>query len=774
MKRNCPKLKNSGNGNRNGPTQGRAYALGGRDASPDPNVITGTFLLNDRYTKILFDTELADGKIIGVNTIIRGCTLNFMNHPFNIDLMPVPLGSFDVIIGMDWLTKYHGVIICDEKIVRVPFGREMLIFQGNGNNQRGESRLNIISCTKAQEYLSKGCDVFLAHVTTKEAKDKSEGKRLEDVPIVRDFPEVFPEDLPGIPPARQVEFQIDLVPGVAPVARAPYRLAPSEMKELAEQLQELSDKGFIRPSSSPWGAPVLFVKKKDGSFRMCIDYRELNKLTVKNRYPLPRIDDLFDQLQGSSVYSKIDLRSGYHQLRVREEDIPKTAFRTRYGHYEFQVMPFGLTNASAQVAKARYWKIPICNDDDEDDTIAIKPILPTMEPDNSISMGDEHLSTIPEKEESSVEDLVPILSESEGISDNMCDVPFCENSTPLEALKDHSEIFINSNDDYSSNDDDPLYSEDIDYVDASPPDSELVSLEEVKDFDPENGEIDTDILLTIKDDILREKLLNINLLIAKIEALKDNPTPSSDFVTKSPSTSPNSFLEETNISYNSLPESETFCFNLEEKSSGNPTSYTDLSLPDYEAFFCDSEPDSGDFTMDVVEDIFDNPTREPRVHVPNVLPTHPTLHLDSDFTLSSDSLGSDLVVSFPSGTRNKIFDPGIFIEVQSKRFLSPNEFSISFIRDPLSPVFDTLLPFSSKNDEKVFNPGSLSSNEEKSPHLLSHRGFNTSKIIFDFSESSMMIYGEDIPILDVPIASDFEASRARGFVLRSLELQSLA
>ncbi|GJR07663.1 putative reverse transcriptase domain-containing protein [Tanacetum coccineum] len=270
-----------------------------------------------------------------------------MNHPFNIDLMPVPLGSFDVIIGMDWLTKYHGVIICDEKIVRVPFGREMLIFQGNGNNKRGESRLNIISCTKAQEYLSKGCDVFLAHVTTKEAKDKSEGKRLEDVPIVRDFPEVFPEDLPGIPPARQVEFQIDLVPGAAPVARAPYRLAPSEMKELAEQLQELSDKGFIRPSSSPWGAPVLFVKKKDGSFRMCIDYRELNKLTVKNRYPLPRIDDLFDQLQGSSVYSKIDLRSGYHQLRVREEDIPKTAFRTRYGHYEFQVMPFGLTNAPA-------------------------------------------------------------------------------------------------------------------------------------------------------------------------------------------------------------------------------------------------------------------------------------------------------------------------------------------------------------------------------------------------------------------------------------------
>ncbi|GJV81214.1 hypothetical protein Tco_1517084 [Tanacetum coccineum] len=401
--------------------------------------------------------------------------------------------------------------------------------------------------------------------------------------------------------------------------------------------------------------------------------------------------------------------------------------------------------AEEQVAKARYWKIPICNDDDEDDTIAITPVLPTMEPDNSLSMGDEHLSTIPEKEESSVEDLVPIPSESEGISDSMCDVPFCDNSTPLEALKDHSEIFIDSNDDYSSNDDDPLYSEDIDYVDASPPDSELVSLEEVKDF--EDGEIDTDILLTIKDDILREKLLNINLLIAKIEALKDNPTLSSDDVTKSPSTSPNFFLEETNTFDNSFPESDIFCFDMEEKSSGNPTSYTDLSLPDYEALSCDSEPDSGDFTMDVVDDIFDNPTRELYVHVPNVFPTHPSLYLDSDFTLSSDSLRSDLVVSFPSGTRNKIFDPGIFIEVQSKRFLSPNEFSISFIRDPFSPLFDTLLQFSSENEDNVFNPGILASNEEKSPHLLSHRGFKAFQLI---SESPMMISGGDIPILDVP------------------------
>ena len=159
--------------------------------------------------------------------------------------------------------------------------------------------------------------------------------------------DVFPKERLGVPPERQVEFRIDLVPGETPLAKSPYRLAPAEMQELSSQLSELLDKGFIRPSYSPWGAPVLFVKKKDRSFRMCIDYRELNKLTIKNSYPLPRIDDLFDQLQGASYFSKIDLRSGYHQLKVREEDIPKTAFRTRYGHYEFVVMPFGLTNAPA-------------------------------------------------------------------------------------------------------------------------------------------------------------------------------------------------------------------------------------------------------------------------------------------------------------------------------------------------------------------------------------------------------------------------------------------
>ncbi|GJX21117.1 putative reverse transcriptase domain-containing protein [Tanacetum coccineum] len=214
------------------------------------------------------------------------------------------------------VVKIHAVMIVAEKIVRIPWGNETLIVHGDGSRQGNGTRLNIISCTKTHKYLLKGHHVFLASITAKETEDRSGEKRLEDVPIVQDFPEVFPEELPGLPPTRQVEFQIDLMPGVAPVVtRARIDWLPSD-EELSEQLQELSDKGFIRPSSSPWGAPVL-------------------------------IDDLFDQLQGSSVYSKIDLRSGYHQLRVREQDIPKTAFRTRYGHYEFQVMPFGLTNAPA-------------------------------------------------------------------------------------------------------------------------------------------------------------------------------------------------------------------------------------------------------------------------------------------------------------------------------------------------------------------------------------------------------------------------------------------
>ncbi|GJT89312.1 putative reverse transcriptase domain-containing protein [Tanacetum coccineum] len=203
-----------------------------------------------------------------------------------------------------------------EKIVSYIPGNETLIVRGDGSDRGNKTRLNIISCTKTQKYMLKGCLIFWVHVTTKKTEDKSEKKRLEDVSIVQDFPEVFPEDLPGLLPTRQVVFQIDLILGAAPLARAPYRLAPSEMKELSDQLQELSVKGFIRPSSSPWGAPVYLSKK-----------------------------------EGSNVSSKIDLRSGYHQLLAHGEDIPKTAFRTRYGHYKFQVMPFGLTNAPTTEAR---------------------------------------------------------------------------------------------------------------------------------------------------------------------------------------------------------------------------------------------------------------------------------------------------------------------------------------------------------------------------------------------------------------------------------------
>ncbi|GJU58437.1 putative reverse transcriptase domain-containing protein [Tanacetum coccineum] len=359
----CPKRADR----QGGDVRGQAYVVRDAEHNQGPNVVTGTFLLNNRYVTILFDSgadksfvdvrlshlldikpaklntsyevELADGKVVCTNTVLKGCTLNLLDHLFDIDLMPIELGTFDVIIGMDWLVERDAVIMCGKKEVHVPYKNKTLVVKGDS----GASRLKVISCIKARKYIERGFQLFLAQVTKKEPSKT----QLQDVPVIRNFPKVFPDDFLGLPPPQQVEFRIELVPGTAPVARAPYHLALSELKELSDQLKELLEKGFIRPSSSPWEAPVLFVKKKDGSFRMRIDYRELNKLTVKNWYPLPKIDDLFDQLQGSSIYSKIDLRSGYHQLRIREEDIPITAFRTRYGHYEFQVMPFGLTNAPA-------------------------------------------------------------------------------------------------------------------------------------------------------------------------------------------------------------------------------------------------------------------------------------------------------------------------------------------------------------------------------------------------------------------------------------------
>ncbi|GKB89085.1 reverse transcriptase domain-containing protein [Tanacetum coccineum] len=262
--------------------------------------------------------EVAYGKKVEVDRVIRNCKLELGTSQFTIDLIPLGHRSFDVIVGTDWLSEHKAEIVCHEKVVRIP------LESGEILHVQGERTLGIAKS--------------LSNVKVDEPK-------LSDISVVRDFIEVFPEDLSGLLPQRQVEFRIDLVPGATPVAKSPYRLAPSEMQELSAQLQELQDKGFIRPSHSPWGAPVLFVKKKDGALHMCIDYRELNKLTIKNHYPLPIIDDIFNHLQGARYFSKIDLRSGYHQFRVHEDDIPKTAFRTRYGHFEFTVMPFGLTNA---------------------------------------------------------------------------------------------------------------------------------------------------------------------------------------------------------------------------------------------------------------------------------------------------------------------------------------------------------------------------------------------------------------------------------------------
>ncbi|KAJ9557529.1 hypothetical protein OSB04_012143 [Centaurea solstitialis] len=271
-----------------------AFMMGTEEACQDLHKLTGVFPLNDRYALVISDSgadrsfvslgfrplihstskrldrvysiELADGRELESEDVIPDCTLSLACELFSIDLEPMELGSFDIVIGMDWLSRNRATIGCYEKVVRIllPDGRTLVI------------------------------------------EKKPEAKKLEDIPVIRNYPEVFPDELPGLPPTKQVEFRIDLIPGAAPVAKAPYRLAPTEMWELSTQIQELLDKGYIQPSSSPWGAPVLFVKKKDGSLRMCIDYRELNKLTIKNRYPLPRIDDLYDQLQGASFFSKID------------------------------------------------------------------------------------------------------------------------------------------------------------------------------------------------------------------------------------------------------------------------------------------------------------------------------------------------------------------------------------------------------------------------------------------------------------------------------------
>ncbi|KAA0067940.1 pol protein [Cucumis melo var. makuwa] len=315
--------------------QGRVFATTRQEVERAGTVVTGTLPILGHYAFVLFDSGSSHSfissvfvqhvgleveplrSVLSVSTPsrevllskekIKACRVEIANHMLDVTLLVLDMQDFDVILGMG------ASIVCIPKV---------------------------ISAMKASKLLNQGTWGILASVVDTREPEVSLSSEL----VVREYPDVFPDELPRLPPPREID---ELEPDTAPISRASYRMALTELKELKVQLQELLDKGFIRPSLSPWGAPVLFVKKKDGSMRLCIDYRELNKVTVKNRYLLPRIDDLFDQLQGATVFSKIDLRSGYHQLRIRDSDIPKTAFRSRYGHYEFIVMSFGLTNTPA-------------------------------------------------------------------------------------------------------------------------------------------------------------------------------------------------------------------------------------------------------------------------------------------------------------------------------------------------------------------------------------------------------------------------------------------
>ncbi|KAM2088514.1 hypothetical protein ACFX1T_032585 [Malus domestica] len=348
--------------------QGRVNHISLQDAQNHPDLIMGTLNVLGHFAKVLidcgathsvishtfaqitqphpsplgFDLEFAmpRGDKCYVDSFYSGCPVMVDNVIMPANLIPLDIVDFDVILGADWLHYNRAHIDCYGKSVTfLRPGLPEVTFVG----ERSGVRHGVISAIRAKKLLSKGCQGYLAHVVLNDVDSGS----VEEVGVVRHYPDVFPDDLPGLPPDRDVEFSIDLLPSTNPISLAPYRMAPAELRELKIQLQELIDKGFIQPSSSPWGAPVLFVRKKDGTLRLCIDYRQLNRVTIKNRYPLPRIDDLFDQLKGACVFSKIDLRSGYYQLKIKDEDVHKTAFRTRYGHYEFLVMPFGLTNAPA-------------------------------------------------------------------------------------------------------------------------------------------------------------------------------------------------------------------------------------------------------------------------------------------------------------------------------------------------------------------------------------------------------------------------------------------
>nr|GFA43859.1 hypothetical protein [Tanacetum cinerariifolium] len=389
-----------------------------------------------------------------------------------------------------------------------------------------------------------------------------------------------------------------------------------------------------------------------------------------------------------------------------------------------------------QATNAQYWKIPVCCDDDDNYNSAITSVLSTEETENSLSMGDEHLDTIPATEsdeviKSSVEDLVPIPSEFEGIPDTMCDVHLVNNPTPLEA-KDHFEIVINSNDDISSSDDDSLYNENIEYVEASPHDSELVSLEAAEIVIPKVEEIE--------DDNLREKLLNVYFLIANIEALKDNPTPSSKSLTMSSSTSPKSFLEETNTFHNSLPEFENFYFDLEEISSGSTTTHSDISLSDYEAFYFDDDhfppTDRSDFTDEEFADELAHIISPPEY--------------DCFYFRSLPDRG-ELISILNFGIRENLSTTNVNLPVEddhSPLLAYVVWIFLSYLTYPVIPPY--LHSFG--NEDTIFDPGITINHVYSFKPGLSHqcgafKKFNTPRS--HLNECPMIINGKNTPILDV-------------------------
>ena len=312
-------------------TQARVYAVTQQDADAAPHVVIGiiSILGHDAYTLVdpgathsfaskhfldrsQIKTQPLEGRMrvslpagdpLFLDRVVRNSRVLIGGQEFPADLVALDMRDFYVVLGMDWLSRHKSTLDCYKKELKFHRpGKLEVKFRGIHR----ELSSNIISAMAAQRMLRKGCQGYLAYVVETE----KEGILVDEIPIVREFPDVFTDDIVGLPPDREVEFTIDLIPGTEPISIPPYRMAPAELRELKAQLEELLSKGFIRPSISPWGAPVLFVKKKDGSLRLCIDYRQLNRVIIRNQYPLPRIDELIDQLQGSQVYSKIDLRSG--------------------------------------------------------------------------------------------------------------------------------------------------------------------------------------------------------------------------------------------------------------------------------------------------------------------------------------------------------------------------------------------------------------------------------------------------------------------------------